>query len=103
MSHSVKNFIRKKPLASSIIVIVTVMVIYWILSSLELIPELPRWRQSRGIVVEKGDSYDWSGMQLAPVSRNIRKEFRIPARVKGMFVLDEGTQAAKNTGLRPGM
>jgi S1-C subfamily serine protease len=54
------------------------------------------------MAIEKGDSYDWVGMQVAPLTRNIRKEFNIPKRVKGMFVLDEGVGAAGKCGVKTG-
>lgn len=97
-----KDFIREKPLASMVIVIVAGTVLFSILSSLEILPEFPRTRKANGVVVEKGDSYDWVGMQVAPLSRSIRKEFNVPRRVKGMFVLDEGTGPAKKYGVKTG-
>jgi hypothetical protein len=98
----IKDFVREKPLASTVIVIVATSVLFSVLSALEVLPEFHRPRRIKGMVVEKGDSYDWAGMQVAPLSRSIRKEFNVPARVKGMFVLDEGAGAAKKYGVKTG-
>lgn len=98
----IKDFVREKPLLSSVIVVAGIAALFSLLSALEILPEFPRWRRARGVVVEKGDSYDWAGMQVAPLSRSIRKEFTIPGRVKGMFVIDEGNGAAKKFGVKTG-
>lgn len=100
----VKDFSRKKPLTFSVLFLGTIVVLFWILSSLEILPEFPgiKMRLSKGMVIEQGDSLNWIGMQVVPVSRNIRKEFKIPGRIKGMFILDEGTGAARKYGVKTG-
>jgi S1-C subfamily serine protease len=102
VNAQVKDFARKKPLSFIIVIIAVIVVLFGLLSSLEILPEFSRPRSGRGMVIEKGDSLDWIGMQVAPVSRNIRKEFNIPGRVKGMFVLDEGAGEAKKYGVKTG-
>jgi hypothetical protein len=98
----VMGFAQEKPIPFIVIVLVVIVVSSWILSSLQILPEFPKEQKARGVVAEKGDSYDWVGMQVVPLSRSIRKEFKIPGGVKGMFVLDEGKGAAKKYGVKTG-
>ena len=51
---------------------------------------------------DKGDSMAWIGMEVVPVTRSIRNDFKIPRRIKGMFVLNEGTDIAKKYGVKTG-
>jgi hypothetical protein len=96
------GFAQEKPFAFIVMLIVVIVMSAWVLTSLQFLPETFGLRKARGVVVEEGDSYDWIGMQVVPLNRGIRTEFKVPAKVKGMFVLDEGNGAAKKYGVKTG-
>ena len=98
----VKDFASKKPALFIVIIIIVVIVLFRMLSSLEILPERPMLSFGKSVVIEKGDSFNWIGMQVIGVSRSIKKEFNIPSRIKGMFVLDEGIGSAKKYGVKTG-
>jgi hypothetical protein len=98
----VKDFARKEPVKFFAIVLAAILALFWLLSSLEVFPEVPRVRLGQSMVIEQGDSLNWIGMRLVPLSRNIRKEFKIPGRIKGMFILDEGIGVARQYGVKTG-
>ena len=102
IEKKVLGFAQEKPVSFIFIIIVVIVVSAWILTSLQMLPEAIGLRKPRGVVVETGDSYDWVGMQVVPLNRSIRKEFKISSKVKGMFVLDEGKGAAKQYGVKTG-
>lgn len=99
----IKDFIRKNPVFSVVVALAALMVLIWILSSFELLPEVNRVRlPAGGVVIDQGDSLDWMGMKVVPVSRTIRAEFKVPRKIKGMFVLDEGVGIARKYGVKTG-
>lgn len=100
-----RDFAREKPLSFTILFFASAAVLFWVISSLELMPEftrLPRLNLAKSTVIEQGDSYNWVGMQVVPLSRSIRREFKIPRRIKGMFVLNEGVGPACKYGVKTG-
>ncbi|MBF0503618.1 MAG: hypothetical protein HQL14_00810 [Candidatus Omnitrophica bacterium] len=99
----IKDFWNKQPVLFVGLGIGAIILFCWFLQSLEIFPEgrEPRAVQ-RGVVIEKGDSMIWIGMEVAPVSRNIRKDFKIPGNIKGMFVIDEGKELAQKYGVKTG-
>ncbi|HBR14169.1 MAG TPA: hypothetical protein DD723_01310 [Candidatus Omnitrophica bacterium] len=99
----VKDFALEKPWYFAGIVVFGIIVFFRLLSSLEILPEKQEPKEvTKGMVIEKGDSLMWVGMELAPLSRSIRKEFNIQAKIKGMFVIDEGKQLAQKYGVKTG-
>lgn len=101
--EQIKDFAKKKPVHFAGAILAAIILFFWILSSLELLPEvnqLPRFRTNKSVAIEQGDSLVWLGMQVVPVSRTIRQEFKIPRKIKGMFVLDEGKLLAKQYGIK---
>lgn len=96
------EFIRREPILSIGIVLFIVIGISWILTSLELWPEATEPVRSGAMMFDKGDTMAWIGMEVIPVSRSIRKDFKLPRHVKGIFVLNEGLDIAKKYGVKPG-
>ncbi|MBF0521970.1 MAG: hypothetical protein HQL24_02820 [Candidatus Omnitrophica bacterium] len=95
-------FVRKEPVLSAGIVIFSIIVICWLVSSLEIFPEPAERVAANGAIVEPGDSMTWIGMRVIQLTRSIRKEFNIPGKIKGMFVLDEGKDLALKYGVKTG-
>ncbi len=95
-----KDIVREQPVYAGVLLAVLIAVIYFMLSGLELLPE--NEREGRVGVLEKGENVVWLGMEVAPLSRNIRKEFSIPRRVRGIFIVDEGKGMAKAEGIKTG-
>lgn len=69
------------------------------LNALEIMPE---FHFKKSPVQEQANSVLWLGMKVAPISRDIRSEFKIPAKVKGMFVSDAGLGEALKRGVTTG-
>jgi len=95
-------FARKEPVLLIGILLLMVIGVCWLLTSLELWPEKPEVKPTGAAMFEKGDPMTWIGMELMPVDRNIRKDFKIPRRIKGMFVINEGFDIAKKYGVKTG-
>lgn len=102
IESQVMGFAQKKPVHFIVLVLVIIVVSSWLLTSLQFFTGFSLPQKPRGVVVETGDSYDWIGMQVVPLNKGIRKEFKIKSKVKGMFVLDEGKGAAKQYGVKTG-
>ena len=102
MSSRIGNFIRQEPILSIGILLFIVIAVCWLLTSLELWPEKAEQAPTGAMAFEKGDSLTWIGMEVIPVDRNIRKDFKVPRHVKGMFVLNEGLDIAKKYGVKTG-
>lgn len=98
----IKDFAGKNPWHFAAICLAAFLILLWVLTELEAFPEFHRVRWAKGMVLEQGDSLSWLGMRVAPLSRSIRKEFQIPRKIKGMFVLDEGKDLAKSYGVKTG-
>ncbi|MBF0511563.1 MAG: hypothetical protein HQL13_04450 [Candidatus Omnitrophica bacterium] len=96
----------KQPVLFAGGLIAAIILFFWILSSLEIFPAgaFPEGRETnpvqKGVVIEKGDSALWIGMEVAPVSRTIRKDFKIPNNIKGIFVVNEGKELAQKYGVK---
>ena len=101
-SARIGHFIKREPVLSMGVVLFIVISVCWLLTSFELWPEATEPTPTGAMMFDKGDTMAWIGMEVIPVSRNIRKDFKIPRRVKGMFVLNEGLDIAKKYGVRPG-
>ncbi|MBF0571466.1 MAG: hypothetical protein HQL12_06290 [Candidatus Omnitrophica bacterium] len=103
-----KDYWAKQPVLFVGILIAAIILFFWLLSSLEILPleVFPEGQETRpvqnGMVIERGDSAIWVGMEIAPVSRTIRKDFKIPKNIKGMFVVDEGKELAQQYGVKTG-
>jgi hypothetical protein len=68
------------------------------LNAFELLPEFrfPAGKEP----LERMNNALWLGMKVAPITRDIRTEFKIPAKVKGMFVSDAGLGEALKRGVK---
>ncbi|MBF0384291.1 MAG: PDZ domain-containing protein [Candidatus Omnitrophica bacterium] len=102
----VKEFAKKEPVMFVGIVIFSIIAFCWILSSLEIIPEAPERTEPttavKNTLIEPGDSMNWIGMNVIYLSRSLRKEFKIPKKIKGVLVLDEGLGPAQKYGIKSG-
>lgn len=98
----IKIFARKKPWHFAFLAMVSVLFVTWALSAVEILPEFHGAGWPKSTVIEQGDTLSWLGMRVAPISRSIRKEFKIPRKVRGMFVLDEGKDLAQAYGVKTG-
>ena len=96
------SFVRREPILSIGVVLFIVIAVCWILTSFELWPEKAEVTPTGAMMFDKGDTMAWIGMEVIPVSRAIRKDFKLPRRVKGMFVLNEGLDIAKKYGVKAG-
>ena len=96
------NFARREPVISISIILFIGILICWFLNSFELWPEATEPKPTGAMMFDRGDTMAWIGMEVIPVSRSIRKDFKIPRRVKGMFVLNEGLDIAKKYGVKAG-
>lgn len=97
---NLKQWMTERSLYTIIFGALLVLLLYVTLDAFEVIPEFPEFRRTR--VTEQPESLTWVGMKLVPLSRGIRKEFNIPAKVKGMFVVNEGLGDAQRRGVMTG-
>ena len=98
-----KDFVFKQPVLAAGVGAAGVILVFWFISSLGIFGEPREPRAAATVtVIEKGDSVIWLGMEVAPVDRTLRKDFKIPANVKGMFVINEGKELAKKYGVKTG-
>jgi len=97
--EDLKKRITERSMYAVIIGAVLVLVIYFALDAMEVLPE---FRFSKGRVIEQGENVSWIGMTLSPITRDIRKEFNLPRKVNGVFVANEGLGAAKQRGVKTG-
>ncbi|MBF0217230.1 MAG: hypothetical protein HQL30_09595, partial [Candidatus Omnitrophica bacterium] len=96
---------EEKPWHFAGVVLVVILVVYALLSAMELLPErepAEKRAAAGGQVFEKGDSLDWIGMKVIPVTRSIRNEFKISGKTKGMFVVNERLGLAAKYGVKTG-
>ncbi|MBF0569184.1 MAG: hypothetical protein HQL18_00185 [Candidatus Omnitrophica bacterium] len=99
--EKVKKFAVAQPVLFAGLLIAAIIFVCWLVSSWELWPEAKEPQPvQRGVVIEKGDSALWLGMEVAPVTRTIRKDFKIPGNIKGMFVINEGKELAGQYGVK---
>ena len=99
------EFARTKPLILAGIIIAVILVLSWgnaYLRANEILPETAEMKATKPQVFKKTDTLVWLGMEIAPLSPMLRKEFKIPGRIKGMFVVDAGTQEAFRYGVKMG-
>ena len=96
------QFARQEPIILIGILLFIAIGISWLLTSFELWPEAVEPTPTGTAIFEKGDPMTWIGMKVMPVDRSIRKDFKIPRRIKGIFVLDEGLDIAKKYGVKAG-
>lgn len=106
LKDKVMDFAKKQPVLLAGIVILVFMVLSSYVSYLraqEILPETPEAAAvQKPLVVKKGDTFIWIGMEVGELSKLIRKEFNIPGKIKGVFVVDEGTQLAQQHGIKAG-
>ncbi|MBF0594856.1 MAG: hypothetical protein HQL22_07800 [Candidatus Omnitrophica bacterium] len=98
-------FTKQNPLAVGIVAVSIVIVLSWYIAALragDFLPEAQKARMARQQVIDKGDTMSWLGMEVTPISRMIRKEFRIPGKINGVFVISEGTQQGLKYGMKTG-
>ncbi|MEI6437212.1 MAG: hypothetical protein WCO69_00505 [Candidatus Omnitrophota bacterium] len=99
------EFAREKPWVLAAIVTGVILTLTWgveYLRATEVLPETAEMKAQKPQVFKKTDTLVWLGMEIAPVSPMLRKEFKIPGRIKGMFVVDQGTQEAFRNGVKMG-
>ncbi|MBF0489293.1 MAG: PDZ domain-containing protein [Candidatus Omnitrophica bacterium] len=96
------NFARKEPILLIGMILFLVIAVCWIMSSLEMWPEKVEAKPTGAMAFEPGDSMTWIGMEVIPVNRSLRKDFKLSRKVKGMFVLNEGRDIAKKYGVKTG-
>ena len=102
INDKVKDIVKEKPLRLGILLTVLIAGLCFVLFILEILPEFEKGRWRRNVVIDRGDSLIWLGMEVALLSRDIKEEFRMPKRLKGIFVLDEGWGQARKQGVRTG-
>ncbi len=109
--HTVKShkdqvidFAKKNPVILAGIVIMAALVLSSYVSYLRAQEILPETQAAAGapkpLRTGAGDTFSWLGMEVAPLSNMLRKEFTIPGKIRGMFVLDEGKDLAFQYGLK---
>ena len=76
-----------------------VLLLCMTLNAFELLPE---FHFTKNAAREQSNSALWLGMTVSPISRDIRSEFKLPAKVKGMFVSDAGLGEALKRGVVTG-
>lgn len=101
---NLKDIALEKPFCFSLVAFLIFFLCFYTLSVFELVPEHEnmRLRNENERAIDKGDHLSWLGMEVAPLTRDIRKEFNIPRKVKGVFVLNEGIGRAKKEGVQTG-
>lgn len=102
LTARIGNFARREPIILIGTILFIVIGISWVLNTLELWPEAIEQTPTGAMMFEKGDPMTWIGMKVMPVDRSIRKDFKLPRRVKGIFVIDEGLDIAKKYGVKAG-
>ena len=103
--ENVERTARENPLFFAFMVLFVVSILCFVLAKLEVFPpeiETIRVKWGEANTIDKGDNLVWLGMELASISRGIRKEFNLPRKVKGLFVVSEGTGVAKEDGVKTG-
>jgi hypothetical protein len=102
LPNNIGRAAKEKPLYFVFIAIIIIIAVYFVLDALEIAPEFENAERREGRALEKGDNLLWLGMEITPISRNIRKEFDIPRRVKGVLVVNDGRGAAREHGIKTG-
>ncbi len=99
------TFARQKPLLLAGLVVAVILLWSWSVAYLratEFLPETAEMKAAKPPVIQKTDTLLWLGMEVAPLSSMLRQEFKIPGKVKGMFVVDQGAQEAFKYGVKTG-
>ncbi|MBF0330850.1 MAG: hypothetical protein HQL17_02855 [Candidatus Omnitrophica bacterium] len=101
-------FGKKNPVYAAGIALIAVFAFSSFISYLRAQEILPEAQQAQTVkapqvlIINKGDSMMWIGMEVAQLSNVIRTEFKIPGNIKGMFVIDEGKSLAMTYGIKTG-
>ncbi|MBF0618643.1 MAG: PDZ domain-containing protein [Candidatus Omnitrophica bacterium] len=98
--EAVKKFAAQKPVIFFGAVLLAVIVLLQLLSSFGFFGEVREPKVNPAVALEKADSLMWLGMEVAPVNAVVRKEFKLPGKIKGMFVIDEGKELAFKYGIK---
>ncbi|UCC95287.1 MAG: hypothetical protein JSW40_00640 [Candidatus Omnitrophota bacterium] len=98
----VDNLIKEKPLYLGVLLVAVIALTCLVISAFKVLPGYEAIRWSKVTILDKGEDLIWLGMELVPISRTIREEFRIPNRVKGIFVLDDGRGIANAHDVKSG-
>ncbi|MBF0123460.1 MAG: PDZ domain-containing protein [Candidatus Omnitrophica bacterium] len=106
--HLVVTFAKKSPVYFAGTVIAGILIFLGLLGYLRAQEILPEGQEPKEVaapassVVKKGGSMFWIGMELAPLSGTLRKDFKIDGKVKGMFVVNEGNGLGGQFGIKTG-
>ncbi len=101
-ANSIIKILKEQPIYAILVVILWTSVFMYVLTVLEINPEFETRRWQREKALQQGDTILWLGMELAPITRSIRHEFKLPRKVKGVFVVNEGIGLAKQRGILTG-
>lgn len=95
---------RENPLQTAMIAVGAIIILFVIVAALEMGPELERNNPANPNAAQLGADGNliWLGMEVGDITRDIRTEFKIPKKVKGVFVINEGLQEAKKFGVLAG-
>jgi len=101
-SNNEKYFSSKNSLYIALLIFAGICIIFYFLSVFDLWPETERMKFPQQRVMDVGNNFLWLGMEVSAISKDIRREFNIPRKVKGVFVINEGRGIAFKKGIRTG-
>jgi hypothetical protein len=96
----VKRMAIENPVKAGLIVLGVIIAVWVIFSALEIGPEVER--AGNGAALGADGNLLWLGMEVGDITRGARQEFKIPKKVRGVFVINEGVQEAKKFGILAG-
>jgi hypothetical protein len=97
--------VKQEPLkyAFLAVAVIAMICLFTHIFEIELpIPEFHRAEAPEAKVVDLGDSFVWLGMRVVPFNRSLRREFIVPKKVKGMYVVNAGKGLAMSRGVQTG-
>lgn len=99
---SIKRLFRERPFVFLCLCCALFMVVWYTLVALEINPEFEglRMPEQKEPVLTAGENLVWLGMEVTAINREIRKEFKVPRKVKGVFVVNDGAGKAHLMGVR---
>jgi hypothetical protein len=104
--EKIKKMAVENPVKAALIAIGVIVVLWMVFSALfsalEIGPEVERAGNGAGAALGADGNLLWLGMEVGDITRGARKEFKIPKKVRGVFVINEGTQEAKQYGILAG-
>lgn len=104
-NQEVVYFLRERPVVSIVSIFFIAFAVALVLFRFELTPEIEdvRWTKNaerRNLTTK--DNIVWLGTEVAPITRDVRKEFSVPRNVKGVFVPSAGKGSAAMHGIKTG-